>query len=285
MSAVTALLSGLIDYAGLYPPAGLDMRSSVRNYLSYSRGRNAMALGRFIVEVNRLEELHAVAGDLLRDMPLSVIATPSTDWNRFWRFQNNGFSIDAVEIKTDRPVEIEQITRRLLPPGTIPYFEIPMLSPDPNTLAGIAAVKGRAKLRMGGVVAEAFPQTQTVADALKALVERRIPFKATAGLHHPIRSEHALTYDPESPKGVMHGFLNLCCAAALLHFGGEAAEAKVLLEEENPNALRVDPREITWGAFCWSEEQLRTVRAEFFISFGSCSFTEPIEEMEALGWL
>ena len=80
MSAVTALLSGLIDYAGLYPPAGLDMRSAVRNYLSYRRGRNAMALGRFIVEVNRLEELRAVAGDSLRDMPLSVIASPKTDW-------------------------------------------------------------------------------------------------------------------------------------------------------------------------------------------------------------
>jgi hypothetical protein len=284
MSAVTALLSGLIDYAGLYPPAGLDMRSAVRNYLSYSRGRNAMALGRFIVEMNRLEELRAVAGDSLRDMALSVIAAPGTDWNKLRQFQDNGFSIDAVEIKSDRPVEIEQV-KRLLPPGTIPYFEIPILSPEPNALVGIAAVKARAKLRMGGVVAEAFPQTQTVADALKALVERRIPFKATAGLHHPIRSAHALTYDPESPKGVMHGFLNLCCAAALLHFGGEGAEAKVILEEENPSVLRVNPRQITWGAFCWSEEQLRTVRAEFFISFGSCSFTEPIEEMEALGWL
>ena len=200
------------------------------------------------------------------------------------QFQNNGFSIDAVEIKTDRPAEIEEITR-LLPPGTIPYFEIPILSPDPNALTGIAAVKARAKLRMGGVVAEAFPQTQTVADALKALVERQIPFKATAGLHHAIRSRHALTYDPGSPKGVMHGFLNLCCAAALLHFGGETREAKVILEEENPSAFRVDPRQNTWGAFCWNEEQLRKVRAEFFISFGSCSFTEPIEEMEALGWL
>jgi hypothetical protein len=284
MSAVTALLSGLIDYAGLYPPAGLDMRSAVRNYLSYSRGKNAMALGRFIVEMNRLEELRAVAGDSLRDMPLSVIATPGSDWNRLRQFQNDGFSIDAVEIKTDRSVEIEQI-KRLLPPGAIPYFEIPILSPDPNALAAIAAVKARAKLRMGGVVAEAFPQTQTVADTVKALVERRIPFKATAGLHHPIRSEHGLTYEPESPKGVMHGFLNLCCAAALLHFGGETAEARMILEEEDLSALRVDPGQIRWGTFCWTEEQLRTVRAEFFISFGSCSFTEPIEEMEALGWL
>jgi len=73
MTAVETLLTGLIDYAGLYPPAGLDMRTAVRNYLSYQDGPHAFALGRFIVDIARADELHEAAGDALGAMPLSAI--------------------------------------------------------------------------------------------------------------------------------------------------------------------------------------------------------------------
>jgi hypothetical protein len=83
----------------------------------------------------------------------------------------------------------------------------------------------------------------------------------------------------------MHGFVNLVCAAALIHFGGDEDEARVLLNEEDPAAWNISPDTIAWRSFQWSTEQLREVRQQFFISIGSCSFVEPMHGLEALGWL
>jgi len=63
MTAIETLLAGLIDYAGLYPPASLDMRTAARNYVSYQNGPHAFALGRFIVDIARTDELRGFAGD------------------------------------------------------------------------------------------------------------------------------------------------------------------------------------------------------------------------------
>jgi hypothetical protein len=284
MKAIDSLLAGLIDYAGLYPPAGLDMHSAVRSYLSYGRSKHAPALGRFIVDLNRLTELREEVGDSMRDMRLSVIATPAADWESLALLLEDGFPIDMVEVKPTRTSEIERITKRI--PSTLKtYCEVPVDPPDSNLFEAISAAGACAKLRMGGVVAEAFPSARATARTLKALVDRRIVFKATAGLHHAIRSSHPFTYEPKSAAGIMHGFLNLCCAAALLHFGGEAGEAERLLEEQNPDAWQVTPDAVAWCNFCWSAEQLGAVRREFLISFGSCSFEEPIHDLEAMGWL
>jgi len=278
------LLEGLIDYAGLYPPASLDMRSAVRNYLSYRKTLHAAALGRFIVNFDRLTELREAAGNSIREMKLSVIAPSDADWATLPTLLAEGFPIDMIEVKMDRPSEIERIGK-LVPAGVATYFEVPVHSRATEALASIAAVGARVKLRMGGVAADTFPSTQEACDMLNTLARLGIPFKATAGLHHPIRSSHPLTYEPQSPIAKMHGFFNLCCAATLLHFGGEASEAKQLLDEEDSGAWQVTGDAIGWRSYQWSAEQLRSVRKQFMISFGSCSFTEPMHDLEALEWL
>ena len=138
---------------------------------------------------------------------------------------------------------------------------------------------------MGGVIAEAFPTAKATAAILKALADRNIAFKATAGLHHPIRSCHPFTYEPDAPSGMMHGFMNLTCAAVLLYSGGTAGEALHTLEEEDPGAWRAEPDAICCRAFRWTTDQISEARKKFMISFGSCSFTEPIRDLEVLGWL
>lgn len=283
MVAMESLLAGLIDYAGLYPPAALDMHTALRNYIHYSRSRHASALGRFLVDVNVLTELREVAGDAAGHLRLSVIASPITDRDILAGLLHEGLTIDSVEIKTGRPSEIEGIGRSLSP-GLTTYFEVPF-DTQVETLAAIDAVGARVKLRMGGVVASAFPPPPMVAGMLKVLANWRLPFKATAGLHHPIRSRHAFTDEPDSASGIMHGFLNLACAAALLYFGGDVSQAILLLEEQNSSAWQVTPDGIAWGSFHWSTEELRSVRENFMTSFGSCSFAEPIHDLEALGWL
>ncbi|MGH9607478.1 MAG: hypothetical protein ACRD3N_17450 [Terracidiphilus sp.] len=283
MTAIDALLGESIDYAGLYPPASLDMHTAVRTYLEFGRSSHARALGRFIVDLERFPYLWDAAGDYLRGLRLSAIASLDADWEDLHRLVANGFAIESIEIKGAMAAEIGPIASRI-PSGVTAYFEIPIDAPL-AILDALAAAGARVKLRMGGVSAGAFPSTQAIAHMLDAISRRRMVFKATAGLHHPVRAKYPLTCEPGSPTAAMHGFMNLACAAAVLHFGGDVADAFEALEELEPDAWRVAPEAIAWRVYGWNGDELREVRRKFFAGFGSCSFLEPIRELEALGWL
>jgi len=284
MTAIDALLEGLFDYAGLFPPAALDLRAAIEDYLQAARGKHAAALGRFVVDGARISEFRDASSDSVRDIPLSVVATPASDFDRLAELREQGLRIETIEIKTDQPTEIQRIMQNI---GnvSVAYFEVPVIAYDPAMLDAIAAAGAHVKLRMGGLVAEAFPATAAVAEVLRVLAERHLSFKATAGLHHPIRSRHPFTILPGGPAGVMHGFVNLLCASAMICFGGDSKDAKLLLDEEDSRAWTVAADAIRWRSYCWTADQLRFVRKQLMTSIGSCSFKEPIEDLEALGWL
>ncbi len=284
MNAIETLLAGLIDYAGLYPPAGLDMRSAAQNYLSYRQGKHGYALGRFVIDSNRIGELRNVAGGSIGDLRVSVVGPPSTDWASLSQRMETGVRIESIEIKPSRSEDVASLSKRV-PSGVAAYFEVPVGDQEPDLHDAIAGTGARAKLRMGGVVAEAFPRASDTAKALQVLAARGIPFKATAGLHHPIRSRHRFTYEPDSPAGMMHGFVNLLCAAMLVYFGGDVSDAERLLKEEGKDSWEISDGAIGWGSLRWTADQVREVRQKFMTSFGSCSFEEPIRDLEALGWL
>ena len=284
MSAIEILLRRLIDYAGLYPPASLEMDTAVGNYLTYLHGEHAAVLGRFIVDVSRLDELSEVAGKELPHIPLSVIVPANADWGLVAQQMDERVGIVAVEVNTTEPSLIERI-RKEIPSGVEAYFEIQSSLPSAAVLDAVVSAKSMAKLRAGGVTAEAFPSPTSVAVLLESLAVRKVPFKATAGLHHPIRSRHPLTYAADSPSATMHGFMNLLCAAAIAYFGSSTEEAQSALEEDDPGNVRLDEDGLDWRSYHWSGNQLRKMRKEFFLSFGACSFAEPIQDLEALGWL
>lgn len=284
MSAIDSLLAGLFDYAGLYPPASLSMRSAANNYLEYSSGRHVAALGRFIVNLDRIDELRSIAGDSFGRFRLSVVATENADWDKLVAQVRDGAPIDAVEIKCGSAAEIDRISRAI-PRDLKGFFEIGMDEAGRDLLKTVVAAGAQAKIRMGGVVADAFPSSSVVAQMLQALAELRVPFKATAGLHHPVRSRRPLTYQPQSSQGVMHGFVNLCCAAALMYFGGDRKEPEAVLEEQDPSAWRIKPDAIHWRDRSWNADQVSEMRSRFLFSIGSCSFEEPIRDLESLGWL
>jgi hypothetical protein len=282
MTAIGAALEGLIDYAGLYPPAGLDMRAAVRNYRSYRKQKHSWMLGRFIVDLTRLDELGEVSGGALAEIPLSAIAAADADFSAIEVARGRGLRIECIEIKCSEPLKIARICEQL-PRDVECCFEIPIAQKGSAAVDAIASVGARAKLRMGGVVAEAFPEPLQIAERMHLLADRGVGFKATAGLHHPVRSQHRLTYAPDSPSGMMHGFTNVLCAAAVIRFGGLVDDAVRVLEERDAAAFRVSDEAIAVHGFRWTAEQMREVR-EFFTGFGSCSFTEPIQDLEALGW-
>ena len=284
MSAIDTLLAGLIDYAGLYPPASLDMRAAVRNYLEYRQGRYASVLGRFIVDLDRVDQLRAIAGSDVPNLRLSVITPPNLDWSGIASLRDEGLSIQAVECKLPASGDLANLVRELSP-GIEVFVEVPFEPSGHGALSAIADAGARVKLRMGGVAPQAIPFPKAVAYMLTELASHRLLFKATAGLHHPIRSSHPLTYEPDSPCATMHGFLNLVCAAAVMHQGGSAGEAVHILEERDSGAWRLAPDAIICRAFRWTTDQLAETRRSFFTAFGSCSFEEPIRDLEAMGWL
>lgn len=289
--ALRALLAGLIDYAGLFPPAGLAMDAAVRNYDSYLRGEHAWMLGRFIVPATRLTEyedaIRATAIDASA-WRLSLLAT-AADVERVARFnadkRDRFGEIDVLEMKTGSAREIHDTA--LANSGYQIYFEMP-----PETwrslLPSVGVAHARAKIRTGGEAATAIPEEARVLEFLCLASERRIGFKATAGLHHPLRSMQRLTYKPDSPVAVMHGFLNVFCAAVLLwHEPGRRQEAAWMLGERDAAGITMDEMTMTWhnSGVMLTAQQIEEARQRFCIGFGSCSFTEPVEDLRALGWL
>lgn len=284
MTAIHKLLAGFFDYAGLYPPASLSLRSAANNYLDYASGKHAWALGRFIVNADRLEELRSIAEDHLGRFKLSVIAPDPNTLAAVSREIDNGMPIGAVEMKYSDPKALQQITNAIPQSVTI-YIEIPLDATGISALDQISSAGLRAKVRMGGVTAESFPPPSAVVKMLTALAKLRLAFKATAGLHHPIRSTQPLTYNPRSATSTMHGFLNLCCAAAVLYFDGNERDAEAALNDQDQSSWRIDDDSLHWRQLKWTRDQLATLRRDFFIGVGSCSFEEPIHDLEALGWL
>ncbi|HEX7807360.1 MAG TPA: hypothetical protein VF608_01500, partial [Thermoanaerobaculia bacterium] len=106
-----------------------------------------------------------------------------------------------------------------------------------------------------------------------------VAFKATAGLHHPLRCVRPLTYEPNAPTGLMHGFVNVFLAAAMIE------DAEAILEERDASAFAFDDDGASWRDRRVSTEALEKLRSHCAISFGSCSFEEPIDDLRALHWL
>ncbi len=329
---IRSLLASILDYAGLFPPAGLEMVAAVSNYAAYRACEHAWMLGRFIVPVARLEEFEtaveehasrlnghraAVSGARDQTLRLSVLAatnleadlaaiadfngrhaasdgagcaepvtaplTPTLSPRRGGRGQGEGacaFLIDTIELKATRPDEITKAMQQV-PAGLCAYVEVPVSS-DESMLAAARAAGARVKVRTGGVTRNAFPTCDDLAQFLVRCARAGVPFKATAGLHHPVRSVQRLTYADDSPCGTMHGFLNVFLAAAGVRAGMTGDEATRLLAESGQVAFRFGEHGASWGRYRWSNVELRATREEFAISFGSCSFQEPIDDLRGM---
>ncbi|MCS6866530.1 MAG: hypothetical protein RMJ56_00410 [Gemmataceae bacterium] len=246
--ALRALLSHVIDYAGTFPPARLPCRQTIDNYGRYRAGPHAWMLRWLVVSASDLGNVPAEYDGLL-----SVLA--DSDQPR------------AAAIESKRPLAARKPV----------YCEVPQEQLDEVKARGCLA-----KLRTGGIQPDAIPSVAVVADFLRACAQRQLAFKATAGLHHPLRGEYALTYADDSPRAVMHGFLNLFLAAAFLWHGKNAIEP--LLEETDPAAFRFDDS-AHWRDWSLDAAQIEAARRHFAHAFGSCSFEEPVHDLQTWGLL
>ncbi len=301
-STIHALMARLIDYAGLFPPAKLDMPATVRNYADYLASPDAWMLGRLIVPVARLDEFEAAAVNALRQSAMdetgpwqisALTASAGTaeldaDLDRIWKFNqqheddDNGLAlIEIIELKADGVAAIENAMEKIAG-GIRPFFEIDVVGGrDPTALIeAMAAGDCGAKVRTGGVTADLYPSSANLARFIHACAAANVPFKATAGMHHPLR------HHSEAIGASEHGFLNVFLAAALaLTDELDVNEIQELLEERSIDAIDVGDDVIEWRGRRLRDDSIEDVREEFAISFGSCSFDEPREDLRELGLL
>jgi len=249
-ASLQAFLSHLIDYAGLYPPANLPLDDVVENYRCFLISPESWILNRLVLPASKLAEL---------------------DLEEHWRI--------TLLVDSDPgplPRQIESLETKLPRKFSLPtYCEAPLEQISDSY----------AKLRTGGITPEAIPSAGEVAAFLCAAAARRLPFKATAGLHHAIRSLEPLTNEPNAPNAMMHGFLNFFAAAAFAWQGMALDSVFAVLTEQDPAVFRFHEDELRWRASGISTAEMEAARRYFAHSFGSCSFQEPIADLRELGLL
>ncbi len=244
LDARRGLLAGLIDHAPTFPPAELRLAEAIAQHDAALHSEPGWIVNRFVVRASQLADLpadweHRLSvvkdAELTDDPRIEAVEVPPTP---------SGEAVTVVWPRRDPPIEI--------------YVERPVR----DWAHGATGLPFRAKIRCGPTP----PSNEDLAAAIRTLREAGMPFKATAGLHHAVRTNG------------QHGFLNLLAAAT---FGDE----EQALAETDPSAFSVDEEAFRWRDREASPEEVAAMRRELFVSFGSCSFDEPVEELRALGFL
>lgn len=231
-----ALLGELIDHAPLFPPASLPLEEALEYHRRARESRHAWIVRRFVAPASLLD-------DLPRDgLRLALVVDAPVD--------PYDERVEAIEGRGD-PTVLARVCSEA-------YVEIP--ASDTVLLGEIARAGAHAKVRCGG---ESVPSTEELGGFVRACRDRGIRFKATAGLHHAVRTDSE------------HGFLNLLGAVVF----GDEEEA---LAETDDDAFRLDEEAFAWRDRRASAGELTHVRQELFSGIGSCSVAEPVEDLKRL---
>lgn len=269
--ALGVLFAELIDDAALFPPGDAPMAQAVPAHLAHDSGVHSGLLGRFLCPVSQFAELKPLLeeDDGLR---LGLIADTGVD-GLLAAFEeldgDDRLILETAEIR--HPGERLEELERKLPYGVEAYIEI--APADMRSL--LPTLTGRellhAKLRTGGLSAEAFPTPLAVAEFLVGCADLEVGMKCTAGLHHAVRHLDAST-------GFMHhGFLNVLLAAERAGDGAEIEDVAAVLAVTDGADLAERVKVLT------VEDAART--RDLFHGYGSCSFQEPIDDLASLGLL
>ncbi|MCB2198117.1 hypothetical protein KQI63_01855 [bacterium] len=318
---VSALMHGLIDYAGLFPPAKLDLDTAIKNFASFLDSDDRWMLSKFIIPASRLMELNTYASLFEKNKPFhfSVTGKPSEtvesfeahivqDLEKIRSFKlelDYLVSPDLFEVRL--PVEDTQddgdleallawVDRSKAERGLSHlqiFYEISWQGNwATDSKRGAAALErfnaqrnpahpeAGLKLRCGGVDPADVPSPEVVASFLYLAAQHDLPFKATAGLHHPIR------HFREEYGGWMHGFVNLFIAGILARRHQLSVdELTTIISESNAAAFLFEEDQIGYKAWSVPLHAFEAERQQAMISYGSCSFDEPREDMQDLNLL
>jgi len=298
-ASLRALLAHSIDYAGMFPPCSLGLEPALINQADNVRSPDAWMLGAFVLSIEQFNATRQLLSQFDAQHPLRIAAlgprTESPDTfleavdeadaaiRSLSRHNVDLVSIRHLEMFLPRNTDLVSLKEAQSILSDLPVFwEAPAARAE-QTIALLAEFNSDAdsasfgfKLRTGGVTADAFPSSMEIARALVTPATHQLPIKFTAGLHHPLRQYR------DEVQTKMHGFLNVLGAAVLAaEHRWDTNQTASMLEDE-----RVDSFSFTDEFFSWREWQIDTKRLQyrrrFVVSFGSCSFDEPRDDLRAL---
>ena len=325
--SLRTFMEGLIDYAGLFPPAELPLNEAIKEYISQVKSRNSSILNRFIIHTSKLDDLDEFMPlfDEVGPLNLSVLGGGGNNddeylnkirenidcINAYREKHAEKILIDIIECKmpSNSPSKnvMKEATNLLNQNGLTHYHEFKELPQvgitysteqdesnwDEEIVSTVEMISefdnSGIKIRCGGIVKEAFPSVEQVAAMIQTCVTVDIPLKFTAGLHHPIR------HYAEEYGEYMHGFINTFGAGILATTFPKPKNLQEkyrmfillshMIDDQNAENFRFGKDSMTWKVgddreteFEININQIKTAREKNMISYGSCSFQEPIDD-------
>lgn len=312
------LLYKIIDYAGMFPPASLELAEAFNNFENYTVGEYSWLLNRFIIPVSQLNDfVKLYQQSESKKISLSYLLSKIDNKKEFFlTFENELkvlqnfeklfplFSDDSAYFELNCPREVmaeskqslkkfvEDTIRAIANTRNTPYnvfYEFPVIEFDETIFKyfveylateNLNGYPAYFKLRAGGTLREHFPSSETIAKILLTLKEFGVGFKATAGLHHPFK------YFDSKLETKVHGFLNLFCSSVLVYnYPLDFYALYILLEEASREDFIFSENSINYKDLEINTDLIAKARKEFAFSYGSCSFTEPVDDLKKLQML
>ena len=303
MTARTAFLSGLIDYAGLFPPESRTMERAVEGFRD-ARALQSWMMDRFLIPEDRLEDLAPHLDGEPDRWPLAVVLnTPFGDWSKGFADRARSLEVVVLALRDHARFEIAEtripaehlsnpalgamlasVRSSLAPIFDTVLFEVALTDgwedDLPLQLRAVREAGAGAKIRCGGAHIADFPSPAQVATFIGTCADLGLAFKATAGLHHPLRHWDG------NPGVKRHGFLNIAGAAVLAYtLGLDIDELTDIVAEENAEAFELSEGSFRWRHRAATVPEIERARSQFMLGYGSCNFTEPVADLVEMGWL
>jgi hypothetical protein len=296
VQSLSKLLTGIIDYAGIFPPASLPLSKAWNNYLDYLNSPYSWMLGKFICPAKLLPELGNLIDESKEKQTIDVSVIGSSgeeDFNPVFSFisgHEKRVKVETIEVRALSQVNFKEFLEVLLKkmnktlPGIKNLFcEVSESFEETVRIMSVISQKQPElcfKVRTGGTETSAFPSSEQIANAIKLCRDNNVKIKCTAGLHHPIRHFN------KEVNTKMHGFLNVFTAGVLSHSLDLSEEQLTeILNDEKVDNFMFFEEGFSWKKYNASIEQISEARKNFIVSFGSCSFDEPVNDLKALGLL
>lgn len=257
---IPPLFRGLCDDAALFPPGNAPIDTALPQHFGYRGTAFADLVGPFVFPIPRLHELTSVLEPI--ELSLTAPGGPGTVAAGIEAARRiSGVSVVAVEVALPTGTDIDAL--HSVDAGIDIFVEIPRDERRDVVFDAVDERGYRAKFRTGGVTADLYPSEPELAGSILEATRREIEFKATAGLHHAVRNTAA------DSGFEQHGYLNVLLAAQAARSGARTPELETILALRDPEILATHVAAID------------TERA--FLSFGTCSIREPLDDLVSLG--
>lgn len=296
LDARTAAFAALIDYGGTFPPASLGMSAAVDVYRGLRTAPERWTMGRFLCRASDLHDLAGVAtsgmtrGEAPWSIGVIVDMSPGAAASIAQEFQREmapAMEVGAAEVRIEAAAGPDEIVDAIssIDQDVACFIEVDRGADLAPQIAAIGValrdggMTGGAKLRCGGPTADSIPSVEEVTEFVWEASLAGVPFKATAGLHEPIRRFDAAL-------GVeRHGFVNLLLAAVAADQGEPRAVVADIVAETDRSAFGFGATTASWRHVAIPGSGIRRARRKGLLSFGSCDADEPIAELRTLGFL